>query len=557
MTKLFIPVPVLLNTQHDIFQRERFALTDRKKADPRDFSVNEEVTLEGIPEDALDELLEIAGDCGAKKFVKTLEAIRADGAESGWKVPSFEAFEKLIGGYLRAESGNGWLWCKGRDGRYLPYAVTDISYVSPDRNRYDSRPFITISGSYWGQGGSDRSDKQLKLRHDRWSFYAGDVTNRKIPSILAAMDIRVGDDAILEAWHQSMANFDRVLSEGFAQQFRITGPVAWANTRSAVEDDAGIVFGHRAICDTDETKLLDNPLQVSSKAMGSAKDPVDIDLPRHPIVQVFDLSTHEGYAISTDNIEWYRYDHGLRDKLILPETHSDMLDVLTTDIEALTEDVIEGKSAGNIILAKGPAGTGKTLMAEVYSELMEKPLYRLHAGTLGTTAEAISKSLTEVFRRAARWNCALLIDEADVFVMTRGDDIERNAVTAEFLRTLEYFPGMIFMTTNRPHDIDEAVLSRCAAVLHFDRPTPENALRIWRGQAENFGYDLEDTLARQLVETYHGATGRDIKQLMRQSLRYAAKRTDDGRITADIVRKVAVFRGMDMTPAAEKEAQVA
>lgn len=119
----------------------------------------------------------------------------------------------------------------------------------------------------------------------------------------------------------------------------------------------------------------------------------------------------------------------------------------------------------------------------------------------------------------------------------------RNAVTAEFLRSLEYFSGLIFMTTNRSYDIDDAVLSRCAAVISFSTPTPQNAGRIWRMQAANFGEKLAEGLVEKLVATYTTASGRDIKHLMRQSIRYAQKRTG-GVIDEEVVRKVAMFRGL-------------
>lgn len=53
----------------------------------------------------------------------------------------------------------------------------------------------------------------------------------------------------------------------------------------------------------------------------------------------------------------------------------------------------------------------------------------------------------------------VLLDEADVFVVERGNNIEQNVTVAEFLRTLEYFDGLLFMTTNRPAEIDEALTS--------------------------------------------------------------------------------------------------
>ena len=38
-----------------------------------------------------------------------------------------------------------------------------------------------------------------------------------------------------------------------------------------------------------------------------------------------------------------------------------------------------------------------------------------------------------------------------------------NAVVGVFLRVLEYFNGLLFLTTNRIDDIDEAIVSRCIA----------------------------------------------------------------------------------------------
>ena len=58
-----------------------------------------------------------------------------------------------------------------------------------------------------------------------------------------------------------------------------------------------------------------------------------------------------------------------------------------------TGDIIEGKSAGNVILARGRPGVGKTLTAEVYAEVIGKPLYSIHTGSLGITAELVRQNL--------------------------------------------------------------------------------------------------------------------------------------------------------------------
>jgi len=52
--------------------------------------------------------------------------------------------------------------------------------------------------------------------------------------------------------------------------------------------------------------------------------------------------------------------------------------------------------------------------------------------------------------------------------LKNNDDINRNAIVAEFLRVLEYFELLMFMTTNRPDDIDDAIVQRCAAIIRYE-----------------------------------------------------------------------------------------
>ena len=74
----------------------------------------------------------------------------------------------------------------------------------------------------------------------------------------------------------------------------------------------------------------------------------------------------------------------------------------------------------------------------------------------------------------------MLIDEADVYIKRRDDDITMNAVVGVFLRVLEYFNGLLFLTTNRIDDIDEAIVSRCIALINFHPPNSDARRNIWR-----------------------------------------------------------------------------
>ena len=144
------------------------------------------------------------------------------------------------------------------------------------------------------------------------------------------------------------------------------------------------------------------------------------------------------------------------------------------------DDIVAGKSGGTTVLCAGPPGVGKTLTAEVYSEIVRRPLYRVHSGQLGLNVAAMENALKDALMRAQRWGAVMLIDEADVYIKRREDDMTMNAVVGVFLRVLEYFNGLLFLTTNRIDDIDEAIVSRCIALISFHAPDDEARRRSGR-----------------------------------------------------------------------------
>jgi ATPase family associated with various cellular activities (AAA) len=93
-----------------------------------------------------------------------------------------------------------------------------------------------------------------------------------------------------------------------------------------------------------------------------------------------------------------------------------------------------------------------------------------------------------IFRLAHRWRAVLLLDEADVYLERRvTQDVLRNALVSVFLRSLEYYKGIFFLTTNRVGDFDEAVCSRIHLFLKY--------------------HDLEERARRKVWETFlQGAT---------------------------------------------------
>ncbi|KAL1638572.1 hypothetical protein SLS58_008785 [Diplodia intermedia] len=102
-------------------------------------------------------------------------------------------------------------------------------------------------------------------------------------------------------------------------------------------------------------------------------------------------------------------------------------------------------------------------------------------GDLGLQPELVETNLSRHFELAQSWDCILLLDEADVFLAERSlKDLQRNALVSVFLRILEYYEGILFLTTNKVGLIDEAFKSRIHMSLHYPWLTQDQTQKIWR-----------------------------------------------------------------------------
>jgi len=221
---------------------------------------------------------------------------------------------------------------------------------------------------------------------------------------------------------------------------------------------------------------------------------IEMELPFHPYIKMFDLESDSNVYLLADDLELYEYDSTVSEKLVLPQNHRDLIDVLVNDADIFMEDIVSNKSGGTAILCKGESGLGKTLTAEVYSETIQKPLYSVHSGQLGTNPDTIDKNLDRILRRAEKWNAILLLDEADVYIRKRDNSMEHNSIVAAFLRKLERFDGIVFLTTNRANDVDDAISSRCIAIITYEYPEGDELFKIWKVLSENYKIELSDEL---------------------------------------------------------------
>lgn len=99
------------------------------------------------------------------------------------------------------------------------------------------------------------------------------------------------------------------------------------------------------------------------------------------------------------------------------------------------------------------------------------------------------------FKAAETWGAIMLIDEADIYMEQRQvQDIERNHLVAGFLRALEYYKGILFLTTNRVGTFDEAFMSRIHIQIHYPDLEDEERDRLWNTFFEKLEEDREATM---------------------------------------------------------------
>ncbi|KAI0975374.1 hypothetical protein F4678DRAFT_420118 [Xylaria arbuscula] len=175
------------------------------------------------------------------------------------------------------------------------------------------------------------------------------------------------------------------------------------------------------------------------------------------------------------------------DRLVMrPETNKDTIKAIvktyTDSGEAghFNADFIQGKGEGQIFLLHGPPGTGKTFTAESVAEYTRRPLLSITAADLGHEPAVLEKNLLQFLKNASTWDAIVLLDEADVYLEQRSaHDLRRNSIVSIFLRAMEYFQGILFLTTNRVGHFDEAFMSRIHVSIGYD-PLDEDAReKIW------------------------------------------------------------------------------
>jgi hypothetical protein len=416
----------------------------------------------------------------------------------------------------------------------VPYLVTNIKFVPTQQF---SPAHIELGGLAMYRGGRRKLSRNIS-REDlgEKGCTAG--------ALLETLGLFPETDELIAAHEEQVAQYRKIRNETGLQLIGHGDCEIKQDRYSTVTvslDKGGIVS--KLVVDDEED--FGKESEVTSCNLWSVKHGKDgedaevFKLPVQPYLRVFSLKMHEFLHIHVRNTDIYIYEEGLEDKLVLSNDKRELIDLLVSSGGDDSRDIVQGKSGGVIIITSGPPGTGKTLTSEVFSEKVQRPLYVVQCSQLGVTPETLEKKLDVVLDRAVRWNAVLLIDEADVGV---------------FLRLLEYYSGVLFLTTNRECVIDDAIMSRAIAHVRYVMPRLDERVQLWSILSAQYDVPFDEAMCEKLSLLFPGLSGRSIKQLIRLSKALSASRGQE--LTAETIEWVSRFQHLETldTPEEKEEA---
>ncbi|XP_015895836.3 uncharacterized protein LOC107429632 isoform X3 [Ziziphus jujuba] len=175
------------------------------------------------------------------------------------------------------------------------------------------------------------------------------------------------------------------------------------------------------------------------------------------------------------------------------------------------------------ILLFGPPGTGKTLLAKALATEAGANFISITGSALTSKwfgdAEKLTKALFSFASKLAP--VIIFVDEVDSLLGARGGSFEHEATRRmrnEFmaawdgLRSKDSQRILILGATNRPFDLDDAVIRRLPRRIYVDLPDAENRMKILRIflAQENLGPGFEFD---KLAHATEGYSGSDLKNL--------------------------------------------
>ncbi|KAF4939027.1 Cell division cycle protein 48-like protein [Colletotrichum fructicola] len=374
-------------------------------------------------------------------------------------------------------------------------------------------PYLEVHATYTDFNGTDVGEATHIIRIAQKQQFGGDS-----PAFITDLPIYPrryledeGLDAQLEERGRKFLRFQEMSVEAYdgIAQYKKEPPYSYYHWEMESFSDIWLPYTEcgRVVVDR---KTFQNDFYKSVGSMRKVRNPSLNTCP--PYVFGFSLSRKLWCRFFLDNLDPVEWIDNAWDSLILEKKQKSVIQALITShtYPDNPRNQPEQKGKGLVVLLHGTPGCGKTLTAELAAEAQKTALIIASLGELNRENSAImfERELQRFMQYATIWKAVLLLDEADVFLEKREDNpgsAERNALVAVFLKQLEYFSGIVFLTTNRLRTFDAAMSSRVHLALGYKAPDIETRRQLWvqclsKLPAEEIDFDDVDDVSMNFVD---------------------------------------------------------
>jgi len=215
------------------------------------------------------------------------------------------------------------------------------------------------------------------------------------------------------------------------------------------------------------------------------------------------------------------------------------------------------------VLLHGPPGCGKTMLAKATAKEAGARFINLEVPALTDKWYGESQKLAAaVFTLAVKVQpCIIFIDEIDSFLRSRSSqDHEATAMMkAQFMMLWDGISSskrcsvVVMGATNRPQDVDKAILRRMPAMFQIGLPKKDKRQSILELVLQN--ERMDDVDIELIAEQTEGFSGSDIKELCRNAAMIRVRDLRSRVLANDCTLKPSDLRpitGQDFTAAVRK-----
>ncbi len=172
------------------------------------------------------------------------------------------------------------------------------------------------------------------------------------------------------------------------------------------------------------------------------------------------------------------------------------------------------------ILLHGPAGCGKTTLAQVFAQEADMPCIFVHSALLGNEYQnSVASNLLRLLEPHLNGPCVIVFDEIEILLKKSKDNKEDTSIQMiNILDLLGRRPNVLVIgTTNNLQDIEKPLQSRFAADaigMKLDHSF-ELRKKIFLAHVKNVQYSIPDTYFNSLLNSTKHFSIRDIESLIR------------------------------------------